>query len=292
MINSGQLIKELSDQQSELGKLAKMESTNPKIKVHDYNESLTAEFMGKAESQPWWKETDNQEEPASSETPNHVVDYNEPINHDNADKIESSNRHINQEYNNNNCDGLSQTDTSKEPNISDIIPSGHDGINKENRTLSEIAEKPITDECAENVHKELSGIDPATREKMLEDFGQSVNVPKKHVDKHVDLKPAKLGDVEIELPDAKDYPDLLGKEASEITDDDIRKYNYDKFHEALADKYGITKTEASLFIGKIDSVIHEDENGTAYLVPNNMHKYTELYAHNGYVSKILNELKD
>ena len=51
MIESGQLIKELSDQQSELGKLAKAESTSHDVGAYDYNGSLTGEGLDNSGSE-------------------------------------------------------------------------------------------------------------------------------------------------------------------------------------------------------------------------------------------------
>lgn len=76
MIESGQLIKELSDQQSELGKLAKAESTSHDVGAHDYNESLAGKEWNTDESAPWWKEDSN-----SEITDHHVTVYDEPLSH-------------------------------------------------------------------------------------------------------------------------------------------------------------------------------------------------------------------
>ena len=34
-------------------------------------------------------------------------------------------------------------------------------------------------------------------------------------------------------------------------------------------------------------VIHETDDGTIEIVPNNVHRFKQLYAHKGYVSKML-----
>ena len=76
MIESGQLIKELRDQQSELGKLAKAESTSHDVGAYDYNESLTGEGLDNSGSEPWWEDDSN-----SEITDHHVTDYDEPLSH-------------------------------------------------------------------------------------------------------------------------------------------------------------------------------------------------------------------
>ena len=40
-------------------------------------------------------------------------------------------------------------------------------------------------------------------------------------------------------------------------------------------------------IGLIDLVIHETDDGRIEIVPNNVHRFKQLYAHKGYVSKML-----
>ena len=56
---------------------------------------------------------------------------------------------------------------------------------------------------------------------------------------------------------------------------------------ALADKYGITVAKAGHIIGLLDLVIHETDDGRIEIVPNNVHRFKQLYAHKGYVSKML-----
>lgn len=56
---------------------------------------------------------------------------------------------------------------------------------------------------------------------------------------------------------------------------------------ALAGKYGITIVKAGHIIGLLDLVIHETDDGRIEIVPNNVHRFKQLYAHKGYVSKML-----
>ena len=55
----------------------------------------------------------------------------------------------------------------------------------------------------------------------------------------------------------------------------------------MADRYGITVKQAAGIIGLLDLVIHETDGGKIEIVPNNVHRFKQLYAHKGYVSKML-----
>ena len=55
----------------------------------------------------------------------------------------------------------------------------------------------------------------------------------------------------------------------------------------LADCYDITISKAAHIIGLLDLVIHETDDGRIEIVPNNVHRFKQLYAHKGYVSKML-----
>ena len=80
MIESGQLIKELSDQQSELGKLAKAESTSHDVGAYDYNGSLTGEGLDNSGSEPWWKDANNNSDLPLDESHDHnIIDFDEPL---------------------------------------------------------------------------------------------------------------------------------------------------------------------------------------------------------------------
>jgi hypothetical protein len=59
---------------------------------------------------------------------------------------------------------------------------------------------------------------------------------------------------------------------------------------ALADKYGITISQAGKIIGLLDLVIHETDDSRIEIVPNNIHRFKQLYAHRGYVSMMLREI--
>ena len=76
MIETAKIMKELSDQQSELGKLAKAENSSHEVDPHDYNESLVGKDLDNAQAEPWWKDDSN-----SEKTDHHVTDYDEPLSH-------------------------------------------------------------------------------------------------------------------------------------------------------------------------------------------------------------------
>jgi hypothetical protein len=59
---------------------------------------------------------------------------------------------------------------------------------------------------------------------------------------------------------------------------------------ALADKYGITISQAGKIIGLLDLVIHETDDSRIEIVPNNIHRFKQLYAHRDYVSMMLREI--
>lgn len=180
--------------------------------------------------------------------------------------------------------------------VNDVVPEGHNGINAEGRTLDEIVHDPVTQSCKETAEQNLvkSEASQESIDRLLNDFCSTQNentVPDPAVNRNVDLRPTKVGSLEVECPSPEEYSDLTGKPNEEITDADIRKVNYEKFQEAMAKEYDITQQQAAKFIGDCDLCIHESADGKMYLVPNNVHSYTELYGHNGYVSQTLGQLK-
>ena len=82
----------------------------------------------------------------------------------------------------------------------------------------------------------------------------------------------------------QNYP---GISLDEINPRSIRDITYYIGRKALADKYGITIAKAGHIIGLLDLVIHETDDGRIEIVPNNVHRFKQLYAHKGYVSKML-----
>lgn len=181
--------------------------------------------------------------------------------------------------------------TQKE--LEQFRPSGNGGINAEGRTNLEIVKKPITDACSKNALAELKTASKSSKDRLAKDFfsEHKVNtVPKPSVNGEVDLSCAKVGNFTSKCPEIKDYPKLIGKNAKDITQEDIRKYNYSKIINEFAKEYNIKPSEARNFIGKCDLAIHEDAKGVMYFVPNNIHRNQQLYKHNGYVSKSIKVL--
>ena len=76
----------------------------------------------------------------------------------------------------------------------------------------------------------------------------------------------------------------------EISASSIRDVTYYIGRKALADKYGLTIKQAADVIGLLDLVIHETDDALIEIVPNNVHRFKQLYAHKGYVSKMLKEI--
>lgn len=180
--------------------------------------------------------------------------------------------------------------------VKDVVPDGHNGMNAEGRTLDEIVHNPVTESCRETAAQNLenSGASQNSIEHLLKDFcgtHESNSVPDPSIDRQVDLRPTKVGTMEVDCPSPEEYSDLTGKPSDQITSSDIRHVNYEKFQEAMAEKYDITPQQAEKFIGDCDLCIHESADGKMYLVPNNVHMYTELYGHNGYVAQTLGQLK-
>ena len=91
MIETGQLLKELSDQQSELGKLAKAEVLSHEVDTHDYNESLVGKDLDSNQSEPWWKDNSDLDNEFDSDSEHHITDYDEPLSNllnEGTDKID------------------------------------------------------------------------------------------------------------------------------------------------------------------------------------------------------------
>ena len=141
-----------------------------------------------------------------------------------------------------------------------IIPSGNGGINGEGRTLREICEKPVPEHLIKNGHVDFSAIAWP---------GVTARLPEK------DALVAAI---------RQNYP---GISLDDITPRSIRDITYYIGRKALADRYGITISKAAHIIGLLDLVIHETDDGRIEIVPNNVHRFKQLYAHKGYVSKML-----
>lgn len=85
----------------------------------------------------------------------------------------------------------------------------------------------------------------------------------------------------------KNYPNIS---LDDISPRNIRDITYYIGRKALADKYGLTIKQAADIIGLLDLVIHETDDARIEIVPNNVHRFKQFYAHKGYVSKMLKEI--
>ena len=176
-----------------------------------------------------------------------------------------------------------------------MVPHGNGGINAEKRTLGEICEQPVTDKLIRGLDE--MGLKPGALAKIKSDLAKmgSKNVPLPAEGGRVDFSSISWPGISPKLPDKKKLIEEVSKnrnivDVADIRPDDIRRVSYDIAHNALSEKYGITKEQAKLIIGKLDLVIHEAESGVVQIVPNNVHRYKQLYAHKGYVSKMMKEI--
>jgi hypothetical protein len=179
--------------------------------------------------------------------------------------------------------------------LSKIVPYGNGGINIEKRTLGEICKHPVSNKLI----KELDnmGLSPQSLSKIKADLSKmgSNTIPTPAENGNVDFSSISWPGITPQLPDKKKLIEEISKnrkitDVADIRPDDIRKISYDIAQNALAEKYGLTKEQASLIIGKLDLVIHEAESGVVQIVPNNVHRFKQLYAHKGYVSKMMKEI--
>lgn len=180
-------------------------------------------------------------------------------------------------------------------NNDNIIPSGNGGINGEGRTLKEICEQPVP----EHLIRKLDGVGVACDivSRMKTDLARmgSSRVPQPAQNGHVDFREIAWPGVSARLPEKaelisairKNYPNIV---LEDITARSIRDVTYYIGRKALADKYGLTIKQAANIIGLLDLVIHETDDARIEIVPNNVHRFKQLYAHKGYVSKMLKEI--
>lgn len=180
-------------------------------------------------------------------------------------------------------------------NIGDIIPSGNGGINGEGRTLKEICEKPVP----EHLIRKLDGVGVASDivSRIKADLARmgSSRVPQPAQNGHVDFREIAWPGVSARLPEKAELIAAIRNSYPNIAFDDIsarsiRDVTYYIGRKALADKYGLTIKQAANIIGLLDLVIHETDDARIEIVPNNVHRFKQLYAHKGYVSKMLKEI--
>ena len=177
-------------------------------------------------------------------------------------------------------------------NIDSIIPSGNGGINGEGRTLKEICERPVPEHLIKKLDEERLAPEAVNRMKAdLARMGSS-SVPQPAQNRRVDFSAIAWPEVTARLPEKnalvaairQNYP---GISLDDINPRSIRDITYYIGRKALADRYGITIPKAGHIIGLLDLVIHETDDGRIEIVPNNVHRFKQLYAHKGYVSKML-----
>jgi len=177
-------------------------------------------------------------------------------------------------------------------NVDSIKPFGNGGINREGRTLLEICKQPVPDNLIKKLDEER--LAPTIVSRMKADLTQmgSSRVPQPAQNGHVDFNSIAWPGVSASLPEKDALVAAIRRNNPGISLDDInprsiRDITYYIGRKALADKYGITIPKAAHIIGLLDLVIHETDDGRVEIVPNNVHRFKQLYAHKGYVSKML-----
>ena len=176
--------------------------------------------------------------------------------------------------------------------LNNTIPSGNGGINGEGRTLKEICEKPVPEHLIKKLDDDR--LVPEVVSRMKADLARmgSSRVPQPAQNGHVDCGTSAWpggggrlrGKEGLISASRQNYP---GISLDDINPRSIRDITYYIGRKALADKYGITVAKAGHIIGLLDLVIHETDDGRIEIVPNNVHRFKQLYAHKGYVSKML-----
>lgn len=176
-----------------------------------------------------------------------------------------------------------------------LIPSGNGGINSEGRTLKEICEKPVPELLIKKLDEER--LAPNIESQMKADLARmgSSRVPQPAQNGHVDFSAIAWPGVSARLPEKDGLIEAIRHNYPGISLDDInpriiRDITYYIGRKALAEKYGFTINQAGRIIGLLDLVIHETDDGRIEIVPNNVHRFKQLYAHRGYVSRMMKEI--
>lgn len=179
--------------------------------------------------------------------------------------------------------------------IEKVIPYGNGGINAEKRTLLEICKNPVPSYLFKNIDN--LGIGKKALARIKNDVSKmgTSTIPNPSHNGHVDLSSVAWKGINPKLPNKTELINTIIRNKKnialkDITPDDIREVSYTIARQSLAKKYGITQEQAGLIIGKLDLVIHEAESGVVEIVPNNVHRFKQLYAHKGYVSKMMKEI--
>lgn len=119
-------------------------------------------------------------------------------------------------------------------------------------------------------------------------------VPSPAVNGVVDFSPVAWPDFAPQLPTLQALTETLqtmlkGQPLTAVTPEMIRAIN-SIGRGALATRYGISMAQARDLVGLLDCVFHETTDGYLQIVPNNLHRYKQLYAHKGYVSRMMHQL--
>ena len=177
-----------------------------------------------------------------------------------------------------------------------IVPSGNDGINNEGYTLRQLSRNIVPTPLVEKL-RNRTDLPEKSKKKILRDIKRSGSfiVPSKAKNKSVDFSRIALKGINSKLPDKETLVSLIIQknapiEISEIKADHIRAITYDIVRNDVAKRYGITVAQAGKLIGELDLAPHETEDGFIQLVPNNIHRFKNFYAHKGYVSHMLKRI--
>lgn len=149
-------------------------------------------------------------------------------------------------------------------------------INGEGYTYGQLRHKPMIDEVLVKIKN------PKAREWAEECNHRSRKGGRmKKINGEYSFEDLRVGP-KVKLPPHEEYEKLSGK--NNPSSEDIRKVNYQIVRNALAKKLGISPKEAGDMIGQqFVCIIHEDQSGYAYMVPQWAH---EWFRHDGYVSKV------
>ncbi len=141
--------------------------------------------------------------------------------------------------------------------LNNIIPSGNGGINGEGRTLKEICEHPVPEHLIKKLDEER--LAPEVVNRMKADLARmgSSRVPQPALNGQVDFSAIAWPGVSARLPEKDGLIAAIRQNYPGISLDDI--------------------TPRSI----------RDITGRIEIVPNNVHRFKQLYAHKGYVSKML-----
>ena len=176
--------------------------------------------------------------------------------------------------------------------IGKIVPYGNGGINNEKRTIIDICLNPIPQHLQDKLERKR--INKLSKQYILEDISHfsSTSFPQKAINGHVDFSMIAWPGFDIKLPNVDSLISIISNKWSAVSYDNvcawhIRQTTYSIGRKAFAERYNIKETQAGSIIGLLDLAIHETDDERIEFVPNNIHRFKQLYAHKGYVSKML-----